>query len=59
MYNRGVVPESCSPALTPVEDVTMHAELARIRAGIKRDVENMRRHEDFIAENCRAPALAS
>jgi tryptophan 7-halogenase len=59
MYNQGLVPESCSPALTPVEDVTMHAELAEIRAGIKRAVENMPRHEDFIAKNCRAPALAS
>jgi tryptophan 7-halogenase len=58
MYGQGIVPQSCSP-VTALDDSAMRAELAKVRAGIKRAIEIMPRHEDFIARNCRAPALAS
>jgi tryptophan 7-halogenase len=58
MYNQGITPESCSPLLAPVDDKAMQAELAKVRAGIKRAVQNMPRHEDFIARNCSAKAVS-
>ena len=54
MYNQGITPEAYPPLLVKLDDKSMRAELAKIRAGIKRTVESMPRHEDFIARNCSA-----
>ncbi|HEX4078265.1 MAG TPA: tryptophan halogenase family protein [Rhizomicrobium sp.] len=59
MYSQGILPESYPPLAVKLDEITMRAEMAKIRAGIKRTVENMPRHEDFIARNCRAPAVAA
>jgi tryptophan halogenase len=59
MYSQGITPESYPPLAVKLDDLSMRAEMAKIRAGIKRTVENMPRHEDFIARNCRAPAVAA
>ncbi|HEX4079073.1 MAG TPA: tryptophan halogenase family protein [Rhizomicrobium sp.] len=54
MYNQGIIPESYSPLLITLDDSSIHAELARVRSRVDRMVENMPRHEDFIAGNCSA-----
>ena len=59
MYSQGIIPQSYPPLAVKLDDLSMRAEMAKIRAGIKRTVENMPRHEDFIARNCRAPAVAA
>jgi tryptophan 7-halogenase len=59
MYNQGILPESYPPLAVKLDDKAMRAEMAKIRAGIRRTVENMPRHEDFIARNCRAPGVAA
>ncbi|HWY16543.1 MAG TPA: tryptophan halogenase family protein [Rhizomicrobium sp.] len=58
MYNQGLTPESYPPLTNAYGIGEMRAELAKVRAGIKRTVENMPTHEDFIARNCSAAPLA-
>jgi tryptophan 7-halogenase len=58
MYSQGIMPESYAPLLVKLDDRAMRAEMAKIRAGIRRTVEQMPRHEDFIARNYNATAAA-
>jgi len=58
MYNQGLMPETFPPLATGQDDSVMRTELAKVRSGIKRTVENMPSHEDFIAKNCKAAPLA-
>ena len=58
MYNQGMMPETFPPLATGHDDGAMRTELAKVRSGIKRTVENMPSHEDFIAKNCKAAPLA-
>ena len=59
MYNQGMLPESYPPLANVHDDTAMRAELAKVRSGIKRTVENMPSHEEFIARNCSAMQLTS
>jgi len=58
MYNQGIIPQSYCPLTMKLDDKAMRAELAKIRAGVKRAVEVMPYHEDFIAANCSAAVVA-
>jgi tryptophan halogenase len=59
MINQGIMPQSYPPLAVKLDEKALRAELAKIRAGVKRTVENMPRHEDFIAQNCRATTVAA
>ena len=59
MYNQGMMPETYPALANPQDDGAMRAELAKVRSGIKRTVENMPTHEDFIAKNCSAGRAAA
>jgi tryptophan halogenase len=58
MYNQGIAPQSYPPLIIKLEDGAMRSELDKVRSGIKRAVESMPRHEDFIARNCPATPAA-
>jgi len=58
MYHQGIVPESYPPLTLALDDRAMRAELAKVRSGVHRAVENMPRHEEFIARNCAAMPVA-
>jgi tryptophan halogenase len=59
MYSQGITPEACPPLAETLDDRAMRVELAKLRAGIKRAVEQMPSHEDFITSNCNAVAAAA
>jgi len=54
MYSQGITPQSYPPLVVALDKNAMRAELAKVRSGIKRTVDSMPRHEDFIARNCPA-----
>ena len=54
MYNQGIVPETFPPLVIHRDDSAMRDELAKLRSGAERAVQNMPRHEEFIARNCKA-----
>jgi tryptophan halogenase len=58
LYNQGVLPESYPPLTDEFDDNAMLGEMAKVRAGIKRTVEQMPRHEDYIARHCSAAQAA-
>jgi tryptophan halogenase len=59
MYNQGIRAQSYPPLTDAYDDKKMRAELAKVRAGVKRTVENMPTHEQYIATHCSAaPAPA-
>lgn len=58
MLNHGIMPQSYCPLVMRLDDKTIRSEMAKIRAGVKRSVEMMPRHEDFIAKNCKAANVA-
>jgi hypothetical protein len=57
MYNQGIRAESYPPLTDAYDDNKMRTELAKVRAGVKRTVERMPLHEEYIATHCSA-ALA-
>jgi len=57
LYSQGITPESFPPLVMQHDDRTIRAELAKIRSGVQRTVENMPKHDDFIARNCSATTL--
>jgi tryptophan halogenase len=59
MYSQGITPEACPPLAETLDDRAMRVELAKLRAGIKRAVEQMPSHEEFITGNCNAMAGAA
>jgi len=54
MYSQGIMPLAAPPLTVALDETAMRAELAKVRSGIKRTVEGMPRHEEFIARNCAA-----
>ncbi|HEX4078264.1 MAG TPA: tryptophan halogenase family protein [Rhizomicrobium sp.] len=54
LYSQGITPESYPPLIMQHDDRTIRTGLAKIRSNVQRTVENMPRHEDFIARNCSA-----
>jgi tryptophan halogenase len=58
MYNQGIVPESYPPLTDEFDDHTMLAEMAKVRSRNKRPVDQMPRHEEFIARHCSAMQAA-
>jgi tryptophan halogenase len=59
MYNQGIRPERYPSIIDGVEDLAIRAELAKVRSGIKQAVEQMSRHDDYIAMNCAATPPAA
>ncbi|HEY3637638.1 MAG TPA: tryptophan halogenase family protein [Rhizomicrobium sp.] len=58
MYNQGVVPQSYPPLTDMFDDHVMRTEAAKLREGVLRTVQQMPSHEEYIAHNCKAPAVA-
>ena len=54
MYKQGMTPESYPPLAIPLDDGAMRVEWAKVRSIVRRSVETMPRHEDFITRNCAA-----
>jgi len=59
MYSQGIVPQSCPPLAETPDDHALRVEMAKLRVGIKRAVEQMPSHEQFISSNCSALAGAA
>jgi tryptophan 7-halogenase len=59
LYSQGITPESYPPLVLQLDDNTVRSELAKVRSGVQRMVENMPGHEEFIARHCRATPAAA
>jgi len=58
LYKQGIVPESYPPLTDEFDDTAMLGEMAKVRSGINRTVDQMPRHEEFIARHCSAMQAA-
>jgi len=56
MIGQAIRPRSYEPTVDTIDDAAIEANLNDIRAVVKKCVEAMPGHQDFIAQNCAAPA---
>jgi tryptophan halogenase len=58
MYSQGITPESYRPLVDGPGEQAIRAELEKARHAVRRALERMPNHEDFIARNCSAMPAA-
>ncbi|HEX4078267.1 MAG TPA: tryptophan halogenase family protein [Rhizomicrobium sp.] len=58
MYSQGVTPESYRPLIDGPGEQAIRAELEKARLAVRRALERMPQHEEFIAKNCSAMPAA-
>jgi len=56
MIGQAIRPRSYEPTVDTIDDAAIEANLNDIRAVVKKCVEAMPSHQDFITQNCAAPA---